>query len=58
MGVLQRQIAVLEPVMGRKVLKDQQIKFYCAMRLLCFVMTASVPSEQKEMLTKAEPGQV
>lgn len=58
MGVLQRQIAVLEPVMGRKVLKDQQIKFYCAMRLLCFVMTASVSGEQKEMLAKVDQGQV
>ncbi|CAL5997617.1 Dynein_heavy chain [Hexamita inflata] len=54
MTIISRQITVLEPVMGRKVLPDQHNKFYQAMKLVSFVINKNVPEDQQSVLQKAE----
>ena len=39
MGNIGREVGILEPVMGRRVLPNEHKKFYQAFRLLSFLMS-------------------
>ncbi|KAH0572742.1 Dynein heavy chain [Spironucleus salmonicida] len=47
---LQRQILVIEPVMGRRVLPDQHDKFYKALRVISHVLIQASPASERALL--------